>query len=114
MQKEHSVLQKLIQKCFLPKGGGTDTMSIDHIVFLYFVIKLEKVNLQRYMFNHMIWELKESQKNDKRQIPYGRLLSKIFYQDGLLNVLKKNGVVFDDDLGTCTEKIINGRTLRYM
>jgi len=25
MQKEHKVLQKLIQECFLPKGGGTNT-----------------------------------------------------------------------------------------
>ena len=62
----------------------------------------------------MIWALKESQKNDRKQVPYGRLLSEIFYQGGLLNILKSNGVVSDEDLGTCTWKILNGRTLRYM
>ena len=62
----------------------------------------------------MIWALKESKKNDIRQLPYGRSLSEIFYQGGLLSVLNKNGVTSDDDLGTMTGKIINGRTLRYM
>ena len=114
MQKEHKFLQKLIIDCFLQKGGGTNTMSIHHKVFLYFLIMFEKVNLSRYIFHHMIWALKESKKNDIRQLPYGRSLSEIFYQGGLLSVLNKNGVTSDDDLGTMTGKIINGRTLRYM
>jgi len=114
MQKEHKVLPKLMIDCFLQKGGGTDTISIDHKVFLYFLVTFEKVNLPRYMFHHMIWALKESHKNDRRQVPYGRLLSEIFYQGGLISKLKKTGVVSDKDLGTMTGKIINGRTLRYM
>jgi len=114
MQVEHRVLQKIVLECFLQRGGGTDTMLVDHSVFLYFLVTFEKVNLSRYMFHHMIWALKESQKNDRKQVPYGRLLSEIFYQGGLLNILKSNGVVSDEDLGTCTWKILNGRTLRYM
>jgi len=47
MQKERKVLQKLIQECFLPKGGGTDTLSLDHKVFLYFLVNFEKVNLPK-------------------------------------------------------------------
>lgn len=74
MQKEHKVLQKLMTDCFLQNGGGTDTMSIDQRVFLYFQIRFEKVYLQRYMFHYMIWALNESQKNDRRQLPYERLL----------------------------------------
>jgi len=46
MQKEHKVLQKLIQECFLPRGGGTDTLSLDHKVFLFFLVNFEKVNLK--------------------------------------------------------------------
>jgi len=81
MHKEYRVLQKLVLDCFLQKGGGTDTMSVDRNVFLYFLINFEKVNLPRYMFNHMCWALKESQgKKERRQVSYGRLLSKIFHQ----------------------------------
>ena len=76
MQKEHRVLQKLVLDCFLQRGGGTDTMSMDHNVFLYFLITFEKVNLARYLFNHMIWALKKSQGTKmRRQVPCGRLLS---------------------------------------
>jgi len=75
MQKEHKVLQKLIQECFLPNGGGTNTLSLEHKVFLYFLVNFEKVNLPRYMLHHMIWALKKSREDDRRFIPYGRLLS---------------------------------------
>jgi len=54
MQKEHKVLQKLIQECFLPKGGGTYTLSLEHKVFPYFLVNFEKVNMPRYMLHHMI------------------------------------------------------------
>jgi hypothetical protein len=66
------------------------------------------------MFNHMIWALKESQQDDRKHVPYGRLLSEIFYQGGLLTVLRQSGVVSDEHLGTMIGKFINGRTLRYM
>jgi len=33
MQKEHKVLQKLMQECFLPKGGGLNQLSLEHKVF---------------------------------------------------------------------------------
>jgi hypothetical protein len=42
------------------------------------------------------------------------LLLEIFYQGGLLKVLKDNGVVSEKDLGTITGRIINGKTMRYM
>jgi len=114
VQKEHKVLHKLAQECFLPKGGGTYTLSLEHKVFLYFLVTFEKVNLPRYMFHHMIWALKESEEDDKKHIPYGRLLSEIFYQGGLLNVLRQTGVESDEHLRTVTGMFINGITLRYI
>jgi len=114
MQKEHKVLQKLIQECFLPKGGGTNTLSLEHRFFLYFLVMFEKVNLLRYIFNHMVWALKEIQHDNIRYISYGRLLFEIFYQGCLLNVLRSIDVVYDEHLGTMTGKIFNGRSLRYM
>ena len=100
MQKEHKVLQKLMQACFLPKAGGVDTLSLDHKVFLHYFVKFDKVNLPRYIFSHMIWALKESQDKGRSSIPYGRLLSKIFYQGGILNTLQIIGAISDDQLGT--------------
>ena len=43
---ECRVLQKLVFECFLPRAGGSDSMSLDHSVFLYFLINHEKVNLE--------------------------------------------------------------------
>jgi hypothetical protein len=114
MQKEHKVLQKLIQECFLAKGGGVDQLSLEHKVFLYFLVNFEKVNLPRYIFHHMVWALKESQEKNRRFIGYGRLLSEIFYQGGLLSALKNSGVVSDEYLGIVVGKYINGYTLRSM
>jgi len=100
---------------FPAKGGDIDTMSMDHSLFLFFLINHEKVNLSRYIFNHICWVLEEIQgKKERRQVPYGRLLSEIFHRSRLLNTLRSIGVVSDKDLGTCTGKIINGRTLQYM
>jgi len=79
MQKEHKILHKLMQECSLPKGGGVDQLSLEHKVFLHFLITFEKVNLPRYIFHHMLWALKESQEKNKTFIPYGRLLSEIFH-----------------------------------
>jgi len=114
MQKEHKVLQKLLQECFLPKGGGVDQLSLEHKVFLHFFVKFEKVNLPRYIFNHMLWALRKSKDRGRKFIPYGRLLSEIFYQGGILKALKKSGSVFDDQLGTMFGKYINAFTLKNM
>jgi len=110
MSPELKILQKLIQETFLLKGGGTDQLSLDHKVFLYHLVKLEKVNMPKYTFNHMFWALRESQHIRRRFIPYGRLISEIFHQGKLLQVLKTVGVVADSQLGTMTRKIMNGRT----
>jgi len=54
MKKEHKVLQKFMQECFLPKGEGVDQLSLEHKVFLHFLVTFEKVNLPRYIFHHML------------------------------------------------------------
>jgi len=103
-----------MQECFLPKGGSTDTLSLEHKVFLYFLVNFDKVNFPRNIFHHMIWALKESPDKNRKFIPYGRLLSEIFYQGGLLTALKGSCVVTNDHLGTIVGKYINGNTLRSM
>jgi len=114
MKMEHKLLQKIMSKNLFPKGGGVDQPSLDHKVFLHFLINLEKENMPKYIINHMLWALKESQNSNRSWIPYGRLLSEIFHQGGILKALKLSKVVNDDQLGTITGKIINASTLRKM
>jgi len=54
MGMEHKLLQKIMSENPLPKGGGVDQPSLDHIVFLHFLIKLEKANVPKYIFNHLL------------------------------------------------------------
>jgi len=62
----------------------------------------------------MLSALKESQNTNRSWIPYGRLLSEIFHQGGILKAIKLSKVVNDDQLGTVTGKIINASTPRNM
>ena len=98
----------------LPKGGGVDQPSLDHRVFLHFLITLEKANVPKYIFNHMLWALKESQNSNMSWIPYGRLLFEIFHQGGILKAIKLSKIIIDAQLGTVTSKVMNGCTLRKM
>jgi hypothetical protein len=68
----------------------------------------------KYIFNHMLWTLKESQDSNISWIPYGRLLFEIFHQGGILKAVKLSKIITDAQLGTMTGKIINARTLRKM
>jgi len=83
-------------------------------VFLHYLISFEKVNLPRYIFHHMLWALEQSQQKNRTLVPYGRLLSEIFHQGGMLEVLKMSKVVNDNQLGTVVGKYINGSTLYNM
>jgi len=103
-----------MQECFLPKGGGVDQLSLEHKVFLHFLITFEKINLPRYIFHHMLWALWKTQEKDKTFIPYGTLLSEIFHQGGMLRALKLSKTVNDNQLGTMVGKYINGTTLYNM
>jgi len=65
MRMEYKMLQKIITKDFLPKGGGVDQPSLDHRVLLHFLITKEKENVPMYIFNHMLWALKKSQNSNR-------------------------------------------------
>jgi len=62
----------------------------------------------------MIKTLKESQTIKRCWVPYGRLLSEIFHQDGILDAIRTSKVSDDKQLGIVTGKVINGSTLRHM
>jgi len=114
MQNEHRVLHKLILECFLPRDGGRDYRSRHHNLFLHFLIHKYKIDFPRYMFNYLCWSIKESINKKWKQIPYGRLLSEIFHQGGLLKKIRDTGVASDKELGTCTRRVLNGSLLGAM
>jgi len=88
--------------------------SFEHKVFLHYFITKEKANVPKYIFKHMIKTLRESQTIKRTWIPYGRLISEILHQGGILKALSDTKIFTDQQLGTVTGKVINGSTLRYM
>jgi len=108
------MLLKIQNENLLPKGSGGDKPSLDHKVFLHFFLTRERANVPKYIFRHMIKNLKDSQTIRRNCIPYGRLISEILHQGGILNALKKVNYFTDAQLGTVTGMIINGGTLVHM
>lgn len=114
MSTKTKVMLKIQNENLLPKGGGGDQPSLEHKILLHFVIKGVEANIPRYIFRHMVHQLRESQLNKRSWLPYGRLLSEIFYQGGIIEMLKEAQIFTDEQLGTVRGKIINGETLRAM
>jgi len=108
------MLLKIQNENLLPKGSGGDKPSLDHKVFLHFFLTREKANVPKYIFRHMIRNLKDSQTINRNCIPYGRLILEILHQGGILKALKKVNYFTDAQLGTVIGKIINGGTLKHM
>ena len=104
------MLLKIQNENLLPKGSGGDKPSVDHKVFLHLFLTKEKAIVPKFIFRHLIKNLRESQTINKNFVPYGRLLSEIFDQGGILKSLKEVNYFTDAQLSTVTGKIINGPT----
>ncbi|RHN60231.1 hypothetical protein MtrunA17_Chr4g0023381 [Medicago truncatula] len=76
---EKRMMLKIQNENLLPKGGGNDQPSLGHKIFLHLFITREYANVPKYIFKHMIQQLRESQEKNICWIPYGRLLSEIFH-----------------------------------
>ena len=96
LSMEKKMMLKIQNENLLPKGGDSDQPSLEHRVFLHFFLKKEKPNVPRYIFKHMIKTLKESQLINRAWIPFGRLISEIFNQGGLLRGLSETRGFTDD------------------
>ena len=108
------MLLKIQSENFLPKGSGGDKPFLDHKVFLHFFLTKERANVPKYIFKHLINCLKDSQTIKRNLVPYGRMLSEIFHQIGVLDALKNVKCFNDAQLGTVTGRIINGATMVTM
>jgi len=114
MDMRTKMLLKIQSENLLPKGSGGDKPSLDHKVFLHFFLTRERANVPKYIFKHLIKSLEDSQTIKKNFVLYGRLLSEIFHQVGVLDALKSVNCFTDAQLGTVTGRIINGATLVTM
>jgi len=114
IEGQHRMLLKFMTECFFQKGGGSDEPSNDHKLVLYFLASFNKINLPRYIMHHLCWAIKEGIRSKRKQIPCGRLLSEIFTQGKILEILKNNNLASDQILRTKTGKMINGKTLQNM
>jgi len=107
---QHRMLLKFMTECFFQKGGGSDQPSVDHKLVLYFLASFNKINLPKYIMHHLCWAIKEGIRGKRKQIPCGRLLSEIFIQGRLLEILRRNNLASDQALRTKSGKMINGKT----
>jgi len=114
MDMRTKMLLKIQSENLLPKGSGGDKPSLDHKVFLHFLLTRERANVPKYIFKHLINCLKDSQTIKKNLVPYGRILSEIFHQIGVLDALKNVKCFNDAQLSTITGRIINGATMVTM
>jgi len=64
--------------------------------------------------HHLCWAIKEGIRSKRKQIPCGRLLSEIFSQGKILEILRRNNLASNQVLRTKTGKMINGKTLQNM
>jgi hypothetical protein len=111
---EKKLLLKIQNENLLPKGGGGDQSSLGQKVFLHHFIEHHKMNVAKYFFKYMVKELKESQLKKIVWVPYGRLISEILHQGGILDLISSVEAVLDKYLDTKTGKFINVHTLKHM
>jgi len=95
IDNNHRMLLKFLTECFLQKGGGSDQPKADHKLVLYFLASFNKINLPRYIMHHLCWAIKEGIRSKRKQIPCGRLLSKIFTRGKILEILRRNNLASD-------------------
>jgi hypothetical protein len=113
LNMEKKILPKIQNEELLP-CGSSEKPNLAQKDFLQHFIKHEKVNVPKYMFKYLIECLKKSQLQESPWVPYGRLLSEIFYQGGVLDKLSTVEAFTDKMIDTKTGKFINAHTLLHM
>ncbi|MCI27924.1 hypothetical protein A2U01_0049124, partial [Trifolium medium] len=59
MNDECRVLFKILLSSILPRTGGLDTISWEHMHFIYFLLKGKKINLAECLFDHLCSAIRE-------------------------------------------------------
>jgi hypothetical protein len=108
MTKFHKVIYKILHESIVPKLGGTDHVSHCHKWFLYYAGLGVKVNVGKFIFELLC----ETINSVKPNVHHCRLLSHMFVQSGLYDVVK---LVFPGFVSFLIDpQFVNGTTLRYL
>lgn len=89
MHNAYILLFRILIGCLIPRKGSFDWIYWDHKPFIQFLMNCERLKLDAYIFNHMCDAIKVSQKHNKKNVPYAKLLSELFHQSILIDALKK-------------------------
>ncbi|WJX18669.1 hypothetical protein P8452_08446 [Trifolium repens] len=89
------LLFRILIGSIIPRDGATDQISWDHKNFLYFLVNETRMNLDAYIFNHLYKSIQSCFKKHTTPVPYGRVLSELFYQCRLVEVIEKTECVQD-------------------
>ena len=95
---------KLIVSNFLPRGENQDILRYDDQAFIYLLMNDIRVNLPQSIFNCLWKSISESRNQVKSYIPYGRVLSEIFFKEGIVDILKER--IAEDGPENCPENCL--------
>src|SRR6266487_3105729 len=108
------VLAKIVLGSIFPRSGSSDQLSWDHRHFVYFLTRKFNLNWAKYIFNHLCKAVNAIQKKTKPNVHviYPRILSEIFYQCGVIDVIKATG--HDNLIREIRASTISAHTLSNM
>ena len=95
---------KLTVSNFLPRGENQDILRYDDQAFIYLLMNDIRVNLPQSIFNCLWKSISESRNRIKSYIPYGRVLSEIFFQEGIVDIIKE--MIAEDGAENCLENCL--------
>lgn len=104
MKRNLKLMFKILIGCLIHREGSTDQISQDHKHFIFYLVNKDKINLLAYIFHHLCEATKDSINHLKKNVPYGRLLSELFYRGRLIDALKSTLDI--EDLEEIHENII--------
>jgi len=87
------VLAKIMLSSIFPSSESSDKLTWDHRHFSYFLSRKYDLNWAEYIFKHLCKAVLSTQNQDKPivNVIYPRILSEIFYQCGVIDIIKAAG-----------------------
>ncbi len=87
MKNRFRALFRIIMNCLVPKSGSVDTVSSTHKFIMWHYELKAKINLPQMAFDHLRRDMMYSRKGKHVNVPYGKLLSAIMENQGLIKHL---------------------------
>jgi hypothetical protein len=108
------MIAKIMSSSIFPASENRDHLSWDHRHFVYFLTRKYDLNWAKYIFDHICKSVLLSQNQAKSDIHvvYPRVLSEIFYQCGVIDIIKATG--HDYLLRECRASTLSAHSLACM